>query len=758
MNKFKHLLLLILSIIHLSFANAMELDLTSTNESVYVTDIQFIGDMGEVLDSSKYGSSLELKRGDKLDIDKLMRDLEALKESLEDKFPSIEMNIIPQSGGNVEIKYELQKNRIINRVRITSEGLNPTDLREKLQTIKGAFLKSSSIHADLEEIKNYFHNSGYPFASVEHILKLSKDKKKVDITFNTRLNSKELRVKKMSFIGLKAFKKKNLKSIMDTKSKVVFASKKPFSRELLIKDINRIKTLYKENGFVNNEINFKISRDKKDKYINIEINIVEGKQLVIKDIAISGNDVFTKEEISKAINFKTPLAFNLKQQQAALQRVRDLYGSNGYALSQILINYDEKKQIIKVQVLEGQQQKILMVEVVGNTKTKKKAILENLKFNRGDIVNSIKVKSSIEALYRTGLFKDVKIDYIPMTAFEGKAVVQVVENSTRVVQFSLGSVYGSAGVGASINEGNLFGSGNSLSLSIMVSKELSRLNLIYNDPHLLGSDYQLTTTASHDRVNSYHYDAKKTAIKVMIEKQITKNLKLGLGTRLEYVSPENITQDYMGQVDLSNKRDVITGLISSFGYTKNSRDEDGNIEAETNFSMILMPSYVNQDFFFKTMTNLTTFKNLSTNHQGGTHKVSARITLGYATEKAPFYEKFRGGGYGTVRGFEHGSITGEDGAIGASTSLAANVTYSFPLYTNALSGVVFLDAFSLGSSTLEMGDIRLVGGFGMRANINTGFVNDSIEAGITIPLLKKEGDVTRPFYFIFGDYDPAYSL
>jgi outer membrane protein insertion porin family len=759
MNKFKVATLLIFSILFHIALFASEVDLTADTNGVTISSIQFVDDLGKSIETSKFEQYLQLKEGEKLDIDKLINDLENLKEALEDRYPNIEMNIVPLvESEEIEIHYELQKNRVINRVVINSEDANPTDLREKLQAIKGTFLKSSAINADVDTIKNYFHNSGYPFSTVEHIVKLSRNKKKVDITYNVVLNSRELRVRKLNFLGLKSFKKKNIKALMETKAKVVFASKKPYSKELMDQDIARIQAFYKENGFVENKVTYKISKDKNKRYINIDIKIVEGKQLIIRDIEIAGQNVMPKTDILKALKLEFPTAFNLKQQQAALQRVRDLYGENGYALSQVQMNYDEEEKKIKLNIIEGLRQKVLLVEVTGNSKTKKSAILENLKFERGDIVDSRLIKKSIQTLYRTGLFKDVKIDYIPMTATEGKVVVQVVENSTRVIQFSLGSVYGSAGVGASINEGNLFGLGNSLSLSLMVSKELSRLNLIYNDPHLFGTDYQLSTSLSHDRVDSFHYDAKKTAIKVMIEKQITENLKLGLGTRLEFVTPENISNDYVGQIDLSNNKDVITGLISSFGYTTQKHDDEGSLESGKKVSMVLMPSYVNEDFFFKAMTNLTAFRNLGRNIHGGVHQISGRITLGYATEKAPFYEKFRGGGYGTVRGFQQGSITSEDGSLGANASLAANVTYSFPLYTNALSGVIFMDAFTLGSNDFKMDQVRLVGGFGMRANINTGFINDSIEAGITIPLLKKDGDLTKPFYFIFGDYDPAYSL
>lgn len=758
MSKFKHVFILIISMTFHFGLLANEIDLTSDTNSVIIRSIDFIDDLGNSVDSSKFEDYMELEEGHNLDINKLINDLENLKEALEDRYPNIEMNIVPIGSEEIDIHFELQKNRVINRVLIQSENLNPKDLREKLQAIKGTFLKSSAINADLETIKNYFHNSGYPFATVDHELKLSRNKKKVDISYQVKLNSAEVRVRKMTFVGLKSFKKKELKALMETKAKVVFATKKPFSKELMDQDIHRIQAFYKERGFVENKVSYEISKDKSKKYINVEIKILEGKQLIIKNIEITGHNVMPKEDILKALKINFPTAFNLKQQQAALQRVRDLYGQNGYALSQVQMNYDEQARLIKLNIIEGLRQKVLLVEVSGNSKTKKSAILEKLKFERGDIVDSRLIKNSIHSLYKTGLFKDVKIDYIPMTATEGKVVVQIVENSTRVIQFSLGSVYGSAGVGASLNEGNLFGLGNSLSLSVMVSKELSRLNLIYNDPHLLGTDYQLTTSLSHDRVDSFHYDAKKTAIKLMIEKQINENLKLGLGTRLELVTPENISNDYVGQIDLSNNKDVITGLISSFGYTTQNRDDEGNLTNGKKVSMILMPSYVNQDFFFKAMTNLTGFRNLGRNIHGGVHQISGRITLGYATEKAPFYEKFRGGGYGTVRGFEQGSITSEDGSIGANVSAAANVTYSFPLYTDALSGVIFMDAFTLGNSDFKMDEIRLVGGFGMRANINTGFINESIEAGITIPLLKKDGDLTKPFYFIFGDYDPAYSL
>lgn len=731
---------------------------TSQHTEIVVRDLIFVNDIGEVLEDNLFTKNFLTQENTIFDISDLMKDMEVLNKNFNSQYPNIEMQLLPIGEGEISIKFELQKNRIVEQLSITGSEDNPTDLRNELSIKMGSVLKGSLVKEDLESIKNYYLNNGYPFVQVDLDLDLLPNEN-VNVNYKILLNSKKLHLNKINFKGKKSFKSKKLKALMSLKEKSFFNKKEVIKNSKIIDDIKKLKDYYTSHGFMNIQIDFEIvSLAKKKELANLEITIKEGSQSLIKEVNITGNDKITSEVLHRVLKFKTPAPFNLKQQKRALKSVRDYYGERGYSLSQVQMHYDNETQELKLQIIEGKKQSILLIEVIGNNNVKKKHVIEKLTFSHGEVVNTRKIEKSLDKLYKSGLFRDVKIDYIPITETEGKMVIQVQETSTRVLQFSIGSVDGNAGFGTSVNDQNIFGSGSSLSASGMISKELQRLNLIYKDPNLFGSQNELNIQLSHDKADNHYYSHLKSSIKLMIERKITENIKLGLGTRLEYINPKKIAQAYANQtLDLSMDEVFITGLVSTFAYAFN-KTEGKTITSGGKVSLIMMPSYSEQKYFFKAVSNLEYFKNFGQNESGNKHQISARMTLGYVSKRSPYQERLLGGGIGTIRGFSHKSINKNGTKLGANSSLALNTTYSFPIYDNILSGVFFLDAFALGDEKLNLDEFRVVGGLGLRAHMNTGLLAESFEAGITIPLLKKDGDITTPFYFTFGEYDPAYNL
>jgi hypothetical protein len=57
---------------------------------------------------------------------------------------------------------------------------------------------------------------------------------------------------------------------------------------------------------------------------------------------------------------------------------------------------------------------------------------------------------------------------------------------------------------------------------------------------------------------------------------------------------------------------------------------------------------------------------------------------------------------------------------------------------------------------MDFGDVRAIGGGGLRINLN-GFLG-TIETGYAVPILSKPDDQLKPFYFSIGNYDPSYEL
>ena len=171
-----------------------------------------------------------------------------------------------------------------------------------------------------------------------------------------------------------------------------------------------------------------------------------------------------------------------------------------------------------------------------------------------------------------------------------------------------------------------------------------------------------------------------------------------------------------------------------------------------------MPSYSDQGAYIKAFTQVTGALSLGQNSNGSSHTISGRITLGYVSDNAPVFEKYYAGGIGSIRGFESRSITPRGNGIGGGAVISANVAYSFPIVSNRVKGVIFVEGATIGDNFESLSQVRLVGGIGVRTNLRDTFLGTSLEFGYAFPLLKQDGDQLKPFYFMFGEYDPAYDL
>jgi outer membrane protein insertion porin family len=137
--------------------------------------------------------------------------------------------------------------------------------------------------------------------------------------------------------------------------------------------------------------------------------------------------------------------------------------------------------------------------------------------------------------------------------------------------------------------------------------------------------------------------------------------------------------------------------------------------------------------------------------------VSGRVKFGQMVGTAPVYEKFYGGGMGSIRGFEYRGIsprgtnangTSNDGEIGGDMSFFAGVEYNMPIYKESHRGVVFLDTGTV-ESDFEITTYRISFGVGLRVTIPMfGPVPMAIDFGF--PLVKASEDDTQVFSFSLG--------
>ncbi|MCR9204029.1 MAG: BamA/TamA family outer membrane protein [Halobacteriovoraceae bacterium] len=720
-----------------------------------VEQITFVDDKGEELLIES--EELNTKLGQVINSDKLILDVNTLKENLP-QYQNILLSINPIDDDNqtVQVLFELQLKRTIKSIRLLAdEGVKiPLNLRENLRSQRHAEFDSSNIERDKQTIIDHFVKIGYPETTVDHEALEYGNNEEVELTFRIKTNSHQLIVKKLKFQGNESYKSSHLKKLFKSKPRGFFLSRHTtFSLFQFQKDISKLTDYYRETGFLDVKVGFNYRFDSNGNAF-LDVLIDEGKRYEVKHLLIYHNQLYQDDELK---DFKVTKFYNNQRLRAALQNIREFFGKRGHAKVQALSHYDSVNKEVVVRVVEGPVFYIENVVVEGNERMKTETVLLDTEIEMGQKFDSIKIEETIRKMRATGYYEDVRVDFEPISEDSGNVVIIVREARTKTISFGAGT--GTNGIMGelSFSDRNFLNSGSSVSLHLRKMAEMTKLGLAYRDPHLFNSDYALKLSTSFSDSNQDDFEERKIAASLMIEKKISDNLKVGVGTRIEFLNLSDIDEEIRLADHYADGEDRILGMVGTLFYKTETKDAAGDTSDGIKISMAMLPSYSDQGAYLKTFSTVMATKSVWENERGVSHSISGRFTVGYASENTPFHEKFYAGGAGTLRGFKRNSIKTEEGD-GGQMLVSSSVGYSFPVWEDKVKGVVFLEAASVGDTIEDLGNIRAVGGIGVKANLMDTFLGSVIEAGVAIPLRRQDGDEVKPFYFIFGDYDPAYDL
>lgn len=732
---------------------------TSIIEGVTIESITYMNDQEQELDHPTLIHITTLKVGEQLDTEKLISDVNALTTRFPE-YSEVTARIDPGSTENfIKIVFEFQLKRKVKYISLKLENVEEVlNLRDKLIVQKGLLLKGSAIDQDKLTIKETYQKLGYPFVTVNEQINSLNDEGEVSVKYLIKSPEGKINLKKISFKGNHSFKDSKLKKHIKSKGSN-FISKNKLNTFQLEEDQKELLKFYRENGFLEVNISHKINTATKKGYRNVEFTITESTQSIVSSILINGNKIKEEREILELFNFEKNNPYNEKIFRIGLQKIREAYGRIGYPLINAVTDYNPEDKSLSLFISEGELHHISEIKVTGNQYMEEEVILRDVTFVPGEKVNTDEIQKSLNKMRSTGYYDDVRIDYSPNASGSGIVYVTIQEARSHFIEFGVG--YSTSGMGGDIGyrNPNLFDAGRSISLNASKDEELLKLGLIYKDPHLLGTDYEMDVSLNYGEGEQPDYQRSRTAMRVMIKKLITDNLKIGIGTRVEFMNISDVSTELANEVHDATGTSRTIGMISTIVYKDEEVDETGDSIRGHRMKLALFPSYSDQGAYMKAISEFMSHRSLGTNDSGSHHVISGRVTLGYSSENTPFYEKFYAGGMSTIRGYKSRSLSPDGSVVGGSYVASANLTYSFPLWKNILKGVVFVEAASVANDISELSNVRVVGGVGVRANLRETFLRNNIEAGFAVPLNGNDSeDILRPFYFMLGNYDPAYDL
>ena len=387
--------------------------------------------------------------------------------------------------------------------KIVFEGndeINNDDLKAVIKSKEYAILDVNMVKGDIEAMAKHYEDKGFFLANIRYEFKKLTEEN-LELVFKIKEFDK-VRVKKIIFLGNKAFSDFQLKDIMETREEGLFSfmSGAGNYKELNFQtDVERIKYFYKTKGYLQVNIGtpeITVSEDKK--WVFITMKLTEGPIFTVNNIKFQGEVLFSDEELLEKLKMKEEETYSEDTLRQDIQMLTELYQDQGYAFANVLRTLDIVPGANKVDVeFSFEKGKIAYfgkIDVKGNTKTRDKVVRRELKIREGARYSGTDLRISKENVNRLGFFEQGSVIFNTVSS-PGKddvldVEIQVKERNTG--QISLGAGYSTATGGfmqASIAQNNFLGRGQNLSFSLSYSKVNRTWNIGFMEPYLFDTQW-----------------------------------------------------------------------------------------------------------------------------------------------------------------------------------------------------------------------------------------------------------------------------
>jgi outer membrane protein insertion porin family len=671
-------------------------------------------------------------------------------------FEDVRVEVEPFEGG-IKLIYVLKEKPSIMRVEFQgNKKLEDSKLREKVTLSPGSMADTVLVQDNADKLKAFYEAEGYPLAIVVPVLRRTADGRAY-LTYQIDEGSK-VKIDKIEITGNEALSDRKVKKAMKTSEWWLFSfitRGGHYERSVLTADVDRIKDLYYDNGYIQasvSEPSVKFSEDKE--WMDIAIEVSEGEQFTVSSLEFSGDGVFTEAELREKITSKPGEVLSKGRLWADVAVLTDMYSDKGYATANVfpdIIPDEKKKQAAVVfKVTSGDLYRIGRIDISGNQKTRDKVIRREMRLDEGALFSGSQLKRSYQRINNLNIFEEVNLK--PRPDPEEKTVdveVQVKERPTGFI--SVGGGYSSIDrwIGTvDFTQGNLGGRGQYLKLRGEFGSRTSFYELSFRDPWFL--DRPVSFTASLYNTSREYVDYKKKATGFMLGfgKSLGEYWGGNLAYRFENATISDISENASSIIkDQEGER-----TTSSISPTLSRDSRDNFLDPHSGSRNVLSATYAGlggTNKFFKGTVDSSWFIPM-----GPSLTLSLRGRYGYATgvggENLPLYERFYVGGIYTIRGLDFGEAGPEDEtgtSIGGTEELIFNADFIFPILPSIkLKGVLFFDAG--GSYDDKLDRIWTTAGAGVRWVSPIGPIR--LEWGKNLD--PEPGETVSKFEFAFGTF------
>ncbi len=754
-------------------------------------------------DTAPVRSRLKTQEGD--DFSQLIfdNDLKALSEEYERVEPSIQLK-----NDQVVIEIRVCPRPLIHQIQWQgNQQFKTSTLQEELDVKPGTIFNRQNFNKSFNKVREFYFKKGYFESQLTFSLQPSPDSNEVDILIEIHEGSPGY-IKEILFSGFTKEEKDELQEQMYLKKYNFLFSwitgSGIYRDEALEHDRTTLLNYLHNKGYADARIEIQHTEDPSSGKLVIEIQADKGQQYHFGKIQFQGNTLISNEEITKKLSVHEGDIFSPEKMRDTSQSIKDLYGQKGYidASVQAEASPQESDPIFDVDygIDEGQQYKIGLIHIFGNTSTKNNVILRESLLVPGETFDSRKLRATQQRLEGVGYFKSVNVYAVrnPEDETLGEnyrdIYIEVEETSTGSASLFMGfssidDVFGGldlternfciGGIGSALGGGlsSLRGAGEYFHIRGTIGKKQNNVLVSWMNPYVNDTLWRLGVELSQTISNDLqeNMNVKTYGGSVYTNYPLSQFWTVGMRERLRHsydhlsLNPWDSSvianESVIEQRSLVDQQGLVSAASGNLSYDSTDNPHKPHRGWRSYFETEIAGVGGNYQFFKVIYTNSIYFPVW----RKGTLKLRGDfkylIPFGKTDRNhVPYSERFFLGGDNTVRGYQNfllgpvihlrdqnGVNHPTDTPKGGLSSSLVSLEYNQETI-RILDLFAFVDVGSVTFDSFAANHIRPTTGVGVRVDIGRGA---PIMVGWGIPLVKEDrhnGKWQKVFFSMGGQF------
>ena len=407
-----------------------------------VQEVQIVLKGAVKLDENRIRTQLSTRVGQPFSNDSVERDIRALYST--GAVENLDIHAVDVAGGVKVVVEIIGRGGIAEINFIGNTAIDNSKLRKDIAVKVGDPVDDIKLSAAQQKIVEVYEKKGFSDVIASYDITPSAREGFSTVTFKIDEGARGI-IHDIRFEGNTAIKSRVLRGKIKSQEHHfwnLWGKKGKVSNQDQQEDIKKIEQAFQDQGFMYAKVTEVRREQVSAKQMDLVYVINEGAKYDVSAVKISGNTIFTQEELNKGVQAEAGLPYVGSHIKADEKRIQDYYGSRGYADARVEASFIETgagQVAIAYNITEGTKSFISKVNISGNSVTKDEVIRRELPFAPGEVLDTVKIETGKNRLQNLNYFSSVDTRNTPTTAPGYKDVdITVQEQSTGTVNFGAG--------------------------------------------------------------------------------------------------------------------------------------------------------------------------------------------------------------------------------------------------------------------------------------------------------------------------------